>query len=186
MNAPELPQVRLAAGDDRKALDEFRCARSARRWDLEVEHLVNAELLDWFLAPNHEDRRLLVFIVDEEIVAVAAHELGEVDEIGAITSPANYLLVVAIATGAQSSTVMVDSEQWPLVRYVLNALFTDIMERPVERPRMVFGLVHKDNERSRRMLYQAGLSSQRQYYDEHGVRVTGYLVARGVLDQTRF
>ena len=134
---------------DHGLLSSFDCANPAVGFEVEVEQFIRTQLIYWAFAPGaaDDDPRLLLALVRTtgELFGVAAHERKTFK--GSDGSPYNAtkLEVAAIArpwqgrcfdTGERASDVL------------MSAVMTDVSTRVPPRDARVFGIVHKDNQRS--------------------------------------
>ena len=75
------PEWRIRSGQlaDHDLLSSFDCANPAIEFEVEVEHFIRTQLIDWTFAPGaaDDDPRLLLALVRAtgELFGVAAHEL---------------------------------------------------------------------------------------------------------------
>jgi hypothetical protein len=154
------PEWRIRSGRlaDRALLSSFDCANPAVEFEVEVEQFIRTQLIDWTSAPSaaDDDPRLLLALVRAtgELFGVAAHERVIFQGSNGSLFNATKLEVAAIArpwqgyrfhTGERTSDVL------------MSAVMADVSARVPSRDTRVFGIVHKDNQRSIALCRRYGL-----------------------------
>lgn len=146
------PAVRAARLDDDEALANFRCS-SGRWFQREVEDFINTDLVARIAS---EEARALVFHVEQELVAVAAHQqetLVIAEEPGEVQ--ATRLLVLAITERLHTATL---ADGTRLSDHLMETLLRDALS--VHRTNVASAIVAIENQRSLAMCERNGLTSQ--------------------------
>lgn len=154
------PSVRVATASDADLLAAFRCSRGLWFED-EVEEFIQRYALEYSARRSDADHQLLLFLSDDELVAVGAHE--RVSLTGGVTG--THLAVGAIALAHQNTRL---DDGGRLSDYMLDALLGDA-RRAEERGReardpYAHALVAHENDRSLAFLRRRGFG------DEHSDR----------------
>jgi hypothetical protein len=149
--------VRSGRPSDRDLLAAFECADPAIQFEVDVEEFIRTQLIDWTFDPHAVDgdpRLLLAFVTATgELFGVAAHERVTLGS-GETKFAATQLEVAAIArpwqghrfnSGERASDVL------------MSAVMTDVSARVPPRDARVFGIVHRDNQRSLALCRRYGL-----------------------------
>lgn len=171
-DAVDAPKPRLATAGDRAELQAFACSLGLWYED-EVEEHIRQEALDsaaW-RAP-HTGHRLLVYETVDGIVAVGAHEVGDLTS-GGVLVPNTYVGLVAVRLDYRRRRVAVAGE--PRVgEYVLDSVIADAKEqRPDDR--LIYASTAKENAPSLRLLHSRGFIRERAHPDPRFIRRLGTL-----------
>jgi hypothetical protein len=150
--------VRVGQPGDRALLMRFTCADPTVPWQVEVEHFIQRQLVDWAFdqhAASADPRLLLVFDVDSgHLVGVAAHERVVLQGPEGKPFDATKLEVVGITTSWQGRRFASGERASDVL---MSALMTDVSARVPSRDARVFAIVHEDNKRSLALCQRYGL-----------------------------
>jgi hypothetical protein len=158
MTAPEW-RVRVAREEDAALLADFRCATDRTPWQREVEAFITTALLPWAFDPRaaSADPRVLLMLVEEELVGVTGHEHASLVAPDGRQVDATKLEVVALSDMWQGKRFSSDVRASDVL---MSAAITDITGRRPPRHTHVYAVVHEENERSLGLLARHGFSDE--------------------------
>jgi hypothetical protein len=168
------PDWRIRSGGlaDRGLLSSFDCANPAVEFEVEVERFIRTQLIDWASAPGAagDDPRLLLALVRAtgELFGVAAHERVIFQGSDGNQFNATKLEVAAIARAWQGCCFRTGERTSDVL---MSAVMADVSARVPPRDSRVFGIVHKDNQRSIALCRRYGLMEEMSSPDLNYLRL---------------
>ena len=168
----EAPRSRPAVAGDRAALRAFRCSLGTWYED-EVEEHIQHEALDYAAwRAWHTGYRLMTFETREGIVAVGAHEIGDLTSHGSLV-PNTYINLIAVRLDYRRRRVS-EVDEPRVGEYVLDALIADAkLQRPHDR--LIYASIARENKASLRLFRGRGFAQERLHPDERFLRLLGTL-----------
>ncbi len=157
MSELPIPHVRIAFPTDAALLGAFECSTGSWFED-DVERFIRQHALTVASLHAHWDHQLLLFLVDDDLVAVGAHEQIVMTD----GDLGTHLVVIGISREHQGALLEggVRLSDFVLDTLLRDALHPELREADTRLPR-VHAVVAKENVRSRAFMERRGFDDDR-------------------------